>query len=216
MLTRAVIFDLDGLLADTEILHCRAYVAALGEMGVTLTNADYEEHWIRRGLGIVELCQQRQLAIDPLAARARKLALYESLVRTNVDPMPGAHELVNLLRPTYALAIGTSSTRQSAELVLNTLGFAFSIVTTADDVAKTKPSPDIFIEAARRLGVEPAHCVVLEDAEKGVIAAAAAGMKSIAVPNRHTINHDFRLASRVVPSLVGLTLQDFSALLDRA
>src|SRR5688572_16530423 len=191
MPSRAVIFDLDGLLADTEILHCQAYVAALAEQGVTLTDPEYEEHWIRRGLGIVELCRERALAIDPHATRNRKLALYEALVKTHVRAMPGAHELVNSLRPGFALAVGTSSLRASAELVLAVLGFAFPVVIAADDVARVKPSSEIFLAAACRLGVPPSKCVVVEDSEKGIVAAHAAGMSSIAVPNRHTHAHDF-------------------------
>ena len=214
MPSHAVIFDLDGLLADTEILHCQAYVAALAEVGVVLTDAEYEEHWIRRGAGIVELCHERNLSIDPYAARARKLAHYETLVRTNVRAMPGAHELVRSLRRVYAIALGTSSTRQSADLVITALGFDFPVITTADDVSRTKPSPDIFVECARRLGIAPSNCVVLEDAEKGIIAAYAAGMKSIAVPNRHTRTHDFRLATRVVGSLTELTLHDIERLFE--
>jgi HAD superfamily hydrolase (TIGR01509 family) len=205
MHSHAVIFDLDGLLADTELLHAQAYVAALHEVGVTLSKEDYEEHWIRKGLGIAELCLARELTIDPLAARARKLALYETLVRSRVEPMPGAHEGVAALRPNYALAVGTSSKRQSALLVLDSLGFEFSVVVTASDVTRLKPSPDIFIEAARRLNVHANNCVVVEDAEKGVVAAAAAGMKCIAVPNRHTSKHDFSLATRVISNLTELT-----------
>lgn len=212
MASHAVIFDLDGLLADTEVLHCQAYATALTEFGVTLTNAEYEEHWIRRGAGIVELCSERGLTIDPLAARARKLTLYEELVRDGARAMNGAHELVQRLRSAYSIAVGTSSTRASAQLVLTSLGFRFPVVVTADDVARIKPSPDIFLEAARRMRVEPRHCVVLEDAEKGILAARAAGMKCIAVPNRHTRSHDFRAATRVVDSLSELGTEDFAHL----
>lgn len=196
-----MIFDLDGLLADTEVLHCQAYVTALAEVGVRLTDVEYEDHWVRRGLGIVDLCRERALSIDPLVTRARKFTHYQTLVQRAVRAMPGALEIVHALRPTYALAVGTSSTRESALLVLNQLGLEFEVVVTADDVARIKPSPDIFLEAARRLGTPPSNCVVFEDAEKGIIAAHAAGIKSIAVPNRHTLTHDFSLASRVVNSL---------------
>lgn len=216
MASRAVIFDLDGLLADTEVLHCQAYLTALAEFGVTLTNADYEEHWIRRGAGIVELCSERGLPIDPLAARARKLELYQELVRKSARAMNGAHELVERLRSAFPLAVGTSSMRTSAQLVLTSLGFDFPVIVTADDVARIKPGPDIFLEAARRLGVEPRDCVVLEDAEKGIIAAHAAGMKSIAVPNRHTHTHDFSAATRVVSSLLELTTDDFARVFEHA
>jgi HAD superfamily hydrolase (TIGR01509 family) len=203
---QAVIFDLDGLLADTEGLHCKAYVAALAEVGVILTDSEYAEHWIRRGLGITDLCSQRGLAHDPFAIRARKAVLYEQLVRSELQPMPGAHALVATLRPHFALAVGTSSFRDAAELVLSRLGLDFEVVATVTELHRPKPSPDIFLEAARRLGVEPRQCVVVEDAEKGLIAAQAAGMPCVAVPNAHTRDHDFSKAALVVDSLDRLSV----------
>jgi HAD superfamily hydrolase (TIGR01509 family) len=209
----AVIFDLDGLLADTEPLHCAAYRAALHEVGVEIDDAEYEDHWIRRGLGIVELCAQMGVTTDPVAIRARKLELYANLLRRELRPMPGARALVDSLRSHYALAIATSSLRESADAVLERLEFDLPCVVTASDVKRAKPHPDGLFEAARRLAVAPPRCVVLDDAEKGVLAAVAAGMVSIAVPNAQTAHHDFSRATRVVTSLEALSPNDIAALL---
>lgn len=86
------------------------------------------------------------------------------------------------------------------------IGGRFGCVVTGDQVARPKPFPDVFLEAARRLGVEARECVVLEDAEKGVIAAKAAGMKCVAVPSGHTAGNDFSGSDLVVESLSVLTL----------
>jgi beta-phosphoglucomutase-like phosphatase (HAD superfamily) len=208
-----VIFDLDGLLADTEPLHCSAYIETLREVGFELTEAAYEDHWIRRGLGILDWCSQHSLPVDPIVLRERKNELYAELVRSSVQAMPGAHSLVALLRPYFPLAVGTSTFRDGAQLVLDCIGLDFPVIATLSDGARPKPAPDIFLEAARGLRVPASKCIVIEDAEKGIVAATAAGMLSIAVPNRHTQYHDFSGAALCVESLERLSVQDFLQLI---
>jgi HAD superfamily hydrolase (TIGR01509 family) len=205
----ALLFDLDGLLADTERLHSLAYRTALSEIGVEVSEAEYGEHWIRRGLGIVEMCALRELSHSPEMLRARKAVLYDQLVRATVQPMPGARALLAGLEGQVPMAIATSCFRDAADAVLETLGFCryFSAIVTGSDVTRPKPAPDLFLEAARRLGAPPARCVALEDAEKGVHAAHAGGIRVVAIPNEHTRHHDFSRASLVVESLEELTLQ---------
>ena len=122
--------------------------------------------------------------------------------------MPGALELIETLHGKKRLALATSSFRENAELVLRRLDLAryFEAIATNESVARVKPHPDLFLYVAERLGVDASECVVLEDAEKGVLAAHAAGMKVIAVPTRETRGNDFSKATRVVSSLVEVTL----------
>jgi HAD superfamily hydrolase (TIGR01509 family) len=202
-----LLFDLDGLLADTERLHSLAYRTALSEVGVEVTEAEYGDHWIRRGLGIVEMCAQRQVSSSPEVLRARKAALYDHLVRTTVQPMPGARALLETLEG-VPKAIATSCFRDAADAVLETLGFTryFQAIVTGSD-CRAKPAPDLFLEAARRLNAHPSRCVALEDAEKGVQAAVAGGIKVVVVPNEHTHHHDFSRATLVVESLSHLSLE---------
>ena len=199
----AVIFDLDGLLSDTECLHCEAYRLALAEVGVALGEDEYARHWIQSGLGIADFVTRRRLPHDPLALRRRKAAVYRDLLSTSLRPMPGAVEVLERLRGVKRMAVATSAYGEDARRVLAALGIAgfFEAVVAGDDVARIKPHPDVFLLAAGRLGVPPAACVVLEDAEKGVTAARAAGMRVVAVPNRHTAGNDFSRATRVVTSL---------------
>jgi len=204
-----MIFDLDGLLADTEKLHRQAYRDALAEHGIDLSYRQYDEHWIRDGKGIRDFIAEHNLSIDPTVIRPRKAARYEALVRSNVQPMPGALHVLATLRRHKTLALATSSYQDDALAVIETLGIkdCFSCIATKSNVERIKPFPDIFLWVASRLAVTPTQCLVLEDAEKGILAANAAGMRSIAIPNVHTRGNDFSRATIVLSSLEQLTLE---------
>lgn len=198
-----VIFDLDGLLADTEPLHCRAYQLAMVEHGVTVSDDDYADHWVKHGYGIVDWVNWHKLELDPHALRQRKSEHYLKLLETSLQPMDGALELLAGLTGKIRIALASSSYRDAIDGVLAGLKIAhyFEAVVSGQDVAKVKPAPDIFLQTAERLAVTPSECVVLEDAEKGVVAARLAGMACVAVPNPWTRHHDFSQATRVCGSL---------------
>jgi len=202
-----LIFDLDGLLADTEKLHCRAYQDALAKSGFELSEHDYAEHWILKGGSIGEFIDARGLNIDPELIRLAKAERYEELVVTEAAPMPDAISLISRMKGWKKLALATSSYEDAANAVLKALDitFYFSCIATRSSVARIKPYPDLFLYVARELGEAPDNCLVFEDSEKGIIAAHAAGMKSIAVPNVHTFDHDFSKATLVVLSFKKVT-----------
>ena len=202
-----VIFDLDGLLADTEKLHWRAYQEALRAHGATLTEADYVEHWVRTGKGIGDWVAQHGLNLDPLALRSHKARRYLELLTTDLRPMDGALKLLETLRGKKTLALASSSYRDAVEGVVRGLdiGHYFQVIVTGLDVERVKPAPDIFLAAAQQAGAIPSQCVVFEDAEKGVLAALAAGMSCIAVPTEQTRHHNFSQATRVCSSLNEIT-----------
>ena len=208
MTISTVIFDLDGLLSDTERLHCDAWRQTLAGVGVDVSEEEFAAHWIRTGLGIEEFVRLRELPHDPHVLRRSKFGVFVALVETSVCAMPGALELVQTLHGKKRLGLATSSFRENAELVLRRLDLAryFEVIATNESVARVKPHPDLFLHVAERLGVHASECVVLEDAEKGVLAAHAAGMKVIAVPTPHTRDNDFSKATRVVSSLTEVTL----------
>lgn len=202
-----LIFDLDGLLADTEKLHCRAYQDALAKFGFELTENDYSEHWILKGGSIGEFIASRGLDIDPELVRLTKAERYEELVVSTAEPMPGAISILSRMRGLKNLALATSSYEDAAYAVLKALniGVYFSCIATRSSVTRIKPFPDLFLYVARSLGEAPDNCLVFEDSEKGIIAAQAAGMRCIAVPNVHTVDHDFSKATVVVASLEEVT-----------
>jgi HAD superfamily hydrolase (TIGR01509 family) len=211
-----VIFDLDGLLADTERLHCVAYQEALQTYGAVLTQAEYAEHWVRAGKGIGEWLLTRGLELDPVEVRAHKAKRYLELLIASLQPMDGALLLLDSLYGRKKLALASSSYRDAVEGVLQGLGIThyFDVVVTGLDVPQVKPAPDIFLAAADNVGAAPAECVVLEDAEKGVIAAHRAGMLCIAIPNEHTRGHDFTKAARICGSLREITIELIDSLGD--
>ena len=204
-----IIFDLDGLLADTEKLHWRAYHEALKAHGAVLAESEYVEHWVRAGKGIGDWVAQCGLNLDPLALRAHKSKRYLELLATELRPMAGALELLEKLRAKKTLALASSSYRDAVDGVLRGLdiGHYFQAIVSGLDVERVKPAPDIFFAAARQVGALPRQCLVLEDAEKGVLAARKAGMSCIAVPTEQTRHHDFSKATRICSSLKEITLE---------
>jgi HAD superfamily hydrolase (TIGR01509 family) len=202
-----IIFDLDGLLADTERLHCRAYQTALSEHGLAISESDYAEHWVRFGKGIGDWLVQHGWNLEPQELRARKSAHYQQLLVSSLRPMEGAMGLLNALHGKKKIALASSSYRDAVDGVLAGLGAAhyFDVIVSGLDVPRVKPAPDIFLKAAGSLGISPAQCLVFEDAEKGVIAAHRAGMRCVAVPNDYTRHHDFSKATTVCNSLTEVT-----------
>jgi len=205
----AVIFDLDGLLADTESFHSRAWRETLAADGIVVTEKEFAEHWIRNGHGIAEFVERNGIAADLDGLRQRKAVIFHRLVDSSAEPMPGADALVRILAGKKRLALATSSYRESAAAVLARLDLEqwFEVVATYESAPRRKPYPDVFLHTAEQLGVRPSGCVVLEDAEKGIVAAHAAGMKSIAVPTPDTRDNDFSKATLIVPSLTAVTLE---------
>ncbi|MDT8300923.1 MAG: HAD family phosphatase [Sedimentisphaerales bacterium] len=205
----AVIFDLDGLLADTEKLHLSSYKTVFSKVGFELSDEDYANHWIRDGQGTDAFIAKKNLAVDPDVVRREKALLYKKLVSSSAELMPGACELLCALKGKKAMALATSSHPKDAHEVLKALDIEdfFSYVAAKFSVERIKPFPDIFLYVAKEMNIPPENCLVMEDAEKGILSADAAGMKSIAVPNIHTMNNDFSKATLVVKSLEAVSYE---------
>ena len=199
----AVLWDLDGLLTDTETLHLRAYREAFAARGHALSDDDYARIWIQGGGGLADYLAEAGLDWDDTELRADKHVRYDALVRAEVKTMPGAMELLTALHGRKQQALASSAWRHSVGAVMDALVLHrfLKVSVCGDEVERVKPAPDIFLEAARRLEVPPERCLVLEDAEKGVAAARAAGMRVLAVPTHHTAGNDFSRATEVVDSL---------------
>ena len=205
----AVICDLDGLLANTEKHHIRAYRETLAGYGVDLSPEEYIDHWNRNGRGVAQYIEMYRLPLDAIEVRARKALRYRELVQSDGEAMPGAVSFLKRFQGVKRLALASNSFRTDIELVIGKIDIAnfFEIVVSGNDVRQAKPAPDIFLKVADILGVEPPRCVVIEDAQMGVEAAYLAGMKCIAVPNEHTASSDFSKATAVVSSLDDITLK---------
>ncbi|MBI3246428.1 MAG: HAD family phosphatase [Deltaproteobacteria bacterium] len=204
-----VIFDLDGVLIDSEGLYYRAYSDVLRPYGVTVTREEYEDHWIAQGNGPEYIAAKHNLPILPDEMRQLRSPIYLHLLETEVTLMPYVHEALSRLVLHCALTVATNSYREHLEAVLRKfeLDRFFPMTVARQDYQKAKPEPDAFLTAARKLGLPPDRCVVIEDTYKGVTAAVSAGIRCIAVPNDYTRRNDFSQASLVLPSLRELTVE---------
>lgn len=183
---RAVIFDIDGTIVDNMHLHAEAFAVFAERHGLPpLTVADRARLDGRRNSEIFPILFKREVARDEwLAYEHEKEGLYRELSRGRLSPMNGLHRLIERLeREAVPMALATSAPKLNVEHTLAELDLAsaFPIIVRGDEVARGKPAPDVFIEAARRLGVDPAGCLVFEDAPMGIEAAHAAGMRVVAL-----------------------------------
>jgi len=203
----AVIFDMDGLLIDTEAIARFAWQQAAADCGVDLDDALFAKLVGRTRHDSNEILQTAFGAGFSLAAfRARCAARWEArLAETGITLKPGARELLDHLDTEGTpRAVATSSFRESALRSLALAGVLdrFPHLVTGDQVERGKPAPDIFLRAAEVLGVAPAGCLVLEDSLYGIMAAHAAGMVPVMVPDLVEPTEEVaRLAHRILPSL---------------
>jgi HAD superfamily hydrolase (TIGR01509 family) len=200
---RAVVFDMDGLLLDTEVVWQAAeeqLFAAHGavftredKMAVIGTSFDLTARYFAERLG-------QPPDRGPALVEEMVLAMYEAL-QVDVAGRPGAMELVARLRGRLPLALASNSPRRLVDAALATarLTDVFDVIVTSDDVALSKPAPDIYLLVCQRLGVEPEHVLALEDSAAGVASAKAAGLACIAVPQ--FAETDVAAADRVIDSL---------------
>jgi HAD superfamily hydrolase (TIGR01509 family) len=182
----AIVFDNDGLLLDTEEAWTRAEGELFARRGVTFTDDNKREligssHTIAAGM------IERWLGLpgEGLALMAELHELVMAEATHDVEPRPGAVELVDaLLDAGIPIAVASNSPRDFLDTVLATAGVAdrFSITVAGDEIPNPKPAPDIYLEACRRLGADPARSVGLEDSPTGAVAAKAAGLTVIGVP----------------------------------
>jgi HAD superfamily hydrolase (TIGR01509 family) len=221
---RAVIFDMDGLLADTEPLSYRAWTALIArDYGVVPTEEDAAwatatvgKHWPEVWRMIAERFRLPvELPRDLARLNGAYREIYNDILAQGVPPLPGAVELVALCRASALLVgLASSSAPDQIERVLQSIGIRdqFAAIASGSEVPRSKPDPAIYLLACERLGVPPREAVALEDSGPGVMAAHAAGLRCLAIPSHFTAAHDFSLASDSRPTLVGLTVADLAAL----
>ena len=184
----AVVFDLDGLLLDTEQVWDEAREALAQERGgrwhpgaqrdmMGMSSPEWSRY-MHNTIGLREPPEEINREVV-----ARLAAIYER----ELPVIPGAREAVERLAERWPLGLASSSNRELIDLVLDLLGVSalFTATVSSEEVARGKPAPDVYLEAARRLGVRPANAAAVEDSHNGILAAKAAGLRVLAIPNRH-------------------------------
>jgi HAD superfamily hydrolase (TIGR01509 family) len=205
MAIKAVVFDLDGLMVDSEPLAKEAWRAFLARYGHALDEKTISAVLGLRLMDTSRLIKERfklPLSVGQIAAGRSELFL--ASLAGNLRPLPGLLELLQEVDARGLLrAVATSSPAFYAPVALREIGVAdgFAAVITGDVVANGKPAPDIYLAAAAALGVSPVLCLALEDSPNGVQAAKAAGMRCIAVPNELSAGLDLSAANAILPSL---------------
>lgn len=188
---KAVLFDMDGVIVDSEPLHVAAFQATLRRYGHDLSDEQYKQHFAGKTdeAGFNQYFDFVGETVDLSVVMDEKAKEYLRLAADRLVPYPGVIELIReLADKTVPLGLVTGSLRAEAEVTLKAFDIEqyFSIIVAAEDISKSKPSPEGYLKGAEALGVHPEKCVVIEDAPSGVRAAAAAGMRCLAVATTHT------------------------------
>lgn len=217
-----VIFDMDGLMVDTETYQSKAFFRLMSDYNVTLPDG-----YFARLVGIAPKENFKMIKKDfgvkedlRVMLKKRKNYYFNIIKKADLQPLDGLYEIFKITEKNkWNKGIGSSSVREEVLLILGLLLKAlkvkekpenfFDSIVAGDEVCHTKPHPDIYLTVADTLKVRPKECLVLEDSESGIIAAKRAGMSCIGVRNQYTKTHNLSNADIVVDSLV-----EVSALLD--
>ncbi len=204
---RAILFDMDGVLVDSEPLFLSAINRLLVQEGVEPVSVQENEEFLI-GTTIGETWRQLKIR-RPLPLPAEDyISRYDDIVRQvmqeELEPQPGVRELLAACNArSLPKAVASSSLHMWVDLKLNAIGLtgAFDAVLGGDDVTRGKPEPDIYIKAAESLGVPPAECIAIEDSPIGISAAVASGAYTIAVRTEYTRNLDVSQAHTILETL---------------
>ena len=185
-----VIFDMDGVLADTGPIHFQSWVKMANEdAGVNFTKEFFEESFGQQSIPITRklVGTNVEQALVEKWANLKEM-YYREMVKNKLEAIPGVIELIrDLKKENIKMAVGSSGPLENVELLLTSLKIKhyFDVVITTEDVKNGKPDPDVFLIAANKLELKPENCLVIEDAPVDIEAAKRAGMKSIALTTTH-------------------------------
>jgi HAD superfamily hydrolase (TIGR01509 family) len=208
----AVVFDLDGVLLDSEEIWNRAREELAHERGGRWHDQAQRDmmgmsstEWSRYMADVIGLPE------PPEEINREVVRRLTELYREELPAIPGAREAIERLAARWPLGLASSSNRELIDLVLELLGVEhlFTATVSSEEVARGKPAPDVYLEAARRLGVDPTRAAAVEDSHNGILSAKAAGMRVIAIPNAHFPPDEdaLREADVVLESLAELTAE---------
>ena len=204
-----IVFDFDGLLADSEPFHYLAYNEVFERYGHTLNKEEYWVEWTSKGKGIAGEIERHNLnlGVDPVKLRQQKFEVYSRYCeKGDIKLFPETLALIKSLIPTHRFAIASGSwTKDIRSILKNADALShFPVILGKESAPREKPHPDIFLKAAKALEHPPESCLVMEDALKGLEAAREANMPCLIIRNRLNQNIDFSGADLVLSSLAEL------------
>lgn len=204
---KAVIFDMDGIMIDSEPLHSQSWERLLKEYKI---KPIFNSQGLVHEVGIVSddsyltIMKKHNLKENLETVREKRRKYFIDLIKEKGVVMPGLLKLIKMLKSKKVkTAVSSSRNLKQVNFVLNQIKVRnlFKVIIGRTPGLDPKPAPDMFLLTAKKLNVKPSECLVLEDSKTGVEAGKAAGMKVIAVPTKHTKHHDFSEADLVVDSL---------------
>jgi beta-phosphoglucomutase len=203
---KGVIFDLDGILVDTEYFHWQGWVEVLKPYGKSLSQREYLQYAGKQGDIIEsELIKELKLSVKKNELLERKKALVLDWINTKpLHLMPFAEEVIQyFLKKNINIACASGSLKDEALLKLQKGGLLplFSLIISGSDVKRGKPFPDTYLLTAKKLGLKPENCLAFEDTQYGVASAKSAGMFCFAIPNEFSNEQDFSQADGVLKDL---------------
>ena len=224
---KAIIFDFDGIIADAEPVHLKAFQMVLSEEGINLSYKDYYEKYLALDdkTCLTMVLRDRGMNYDKAfidALMLRKSRYYDRFIRENIIIFPGVVDFIKNAYGKYTLAIASGALKNEIEFILEYAGIRrhFEIIVSADEVENCKPNPEVFMKALERINkhdstksriIYPYECLVIEDSIAGIKAAHHAGMKCLAVTNSYS-SEKLSEADMIVKSLEEVKIEDIKKL----
>lgn len=198
---KAIFWDNDGILVDTEHLYFRATREVLASAGLFLTSEDFVELLLVQSRGAWHLLQERGFTETRITElRKERNRIYGELLQKEEIQKDGVREVLEILQGKYRMGIVTSSLKEHFEIIHRSTGllrfFEFALV--SGDYEKYKPEPDPYLKALEKTGLSPDECIVVEDSLRGLTSALGAGLRCYVIPNDLTRNSDFTGAAKVL------------------
>ena len=209
---KTIIFDMDGVLVDSEPFHCEAWISTYREIGIMI-DPEYYFSRVCGQHGLVSTSMvlndfNREYDREELIQRKEELVC--EMVAGKILPLPGAVECISLLKKNqYHIGLSSSTSYLGVQAILKNIGVhnTFSIIHAGESVKKGKPNPDIYLKTAKMMDVDPPECVVVEDSSSGIISAKKAGMKVIGILNGRNSREQLQFADHIVSGFHEITLE---------
>jgi HAD superfamily hydrolase (TIGR01509 family) len=201
---KAIFWDNDGILVDTERLYFAATKKTLKTVDIDLTREMYINNFLIRGNGTWHLASEKGLTSDDIdKLRNERNALYGQMLECECKIIDGAREVIEGLYGKYLMGIVTSSRKDHFDLIHKPLGLLkyFDFILTGDDYKKFKPDPEPYLLAVEKSGFNKEECIAIEDSERGLISAKAAGIHCFVIPNELTKNGNYLDADKILNNI---------------
>ncbi|MGA9291389.1 MAG: HAD family phosphatase [Ignavibacteriaceae bacterium] len=207
---KAIFWDNDGILVDTERLYFAATKNILATVNLDLTREMYIDYFLVQGNGTWHLAKKKGLSSEEINnLRNKRNVLYGQMLERECKIIDGAKEVVEALFGKYLMGIVTSSRKDHFDLIHKPLGILkyFDFVLTGDNYKKFKPDPEPYLLAVEKSGFHKNECIAIEDSERGLISAKAAGIHCFVIPSELTSNGNFSAADKVLKNISELPVE---------